>query len=130
MMPWAHTFDIYGLTDLSQYFAIFELFESTTNGRKFLRGLRELHERVVAMISARSSFRAAAVTNPGPPADRASSNEDSENGDQDFEGVPDQDEQGTRPPVSSSSAPIGDVVRNEKKVRDYLAYFMFPDLSS
>lgn len=116
MMPWAHTFDMHGLTDLSQYFAIFESYETSANARKFLRGLRELNSRIVDMVNAHNVFKASAAGNQGPPADRASSEEESENGEQDFEGGPVEGEQGNRPPVSSTSTSVGDIVRNEKKV--------------
>jgi hypothetical protein len=128
MMPWAHTFDIFGLPNLSQYFAIFETYETTAHGRKFLRGFRELFNRLTVLLNARRAFTAAAVADPESPADRTSSREGSDNGDQDLEGDQDEGEQGTRPPASSSSTSVGDFVLNEKKVCVLLELSAFSDL--
>lgn len=123
LMPWPLLFDMAGMTDLSQYFAALEQYEGSSAGRKFLRGLRELHYRMQVFTAARRDAIAAKEASSQTPADRDSSSESS-----DQESVDRQRdvEQGAGPSVSSSAAPVstasmstapvGGVIRNEKSV--------------
>lgn len=123
MANWPLAFNLTPLADLSQYFAMFQLFETTSSGRKFLRGLQDLHARMVALHSARVNFVPPQEGPPEVPPDQVLSSEDSEDGDRD------EGEQGAGPSVPGSQAPVGDIVRNEISVRGYFFTFAILVLS-
>lgn len=95
------------------------MFEDTTGGRKFLRGLRELNNRMLQISTARESARLIRAMGPD------GLHEESGDSDQDDDDRGDEDQQPagssvhvSRAPVStSSSVQVVGVVRNVKSVR-------------
>lgn len=129
MTPWPEAFNIQPLPGLAHYITAFKFLEDTIEGRKFLRSLRELHDRMVALIAAGEAARAARATkvvNPdGPDSSDDSSDQDGENRVDDVEKAASSSAPTTAVPIptaSASTAPVGDVVKNDKPVRDRLSY--------
>ena len=102
------------------------MFENTAGGRKFLRALRELQDRMNELSSLRLSTGPAHEIDPEPAGSLHSSG-----GPSDDEDRAEEVEQSvvksapvSKAPVSTvSTAPVGDFIRNERAVR--LSYIPF-----
>lgn len=120
LRPIANQVDLTSLPSIIQYFPTFKAHEDTTAGRQFYRGLRELYDRMGEVCRLRRSMGPVREAEPDPSGSLQSSGERSDDDDR----IEEVDPSATNPsstskaPVSTAStAPVGDVVKNERPVR-------------
>lgn len=119
LWPVANKVDLSPFPSIIQYFPKFKALEDTQGGRKFYRGLRDLYERMIELGSRRMAMESAQAANPDP-AGSPSSGDHSDDDDR-IEAVDPSvinPSSTSKAPVSTAStAPVGEVIKNDRAVR-------------